>query len=249
MQGFDNRQGGDVDQKATLPRTRQWGMALGAVGLVAVMIIAGPYVWETIQNPAQIEAWVAGLGWLGPVALIALNALQIVVAPVPGYVVQVAAGFLYGALWGGVWGSLGLLTGSTLAFWLARIYGRPLAEQMIGRNRLAQWEKVTYSTNTLVWSILLLGPTGDVPYYLAGLSRVSFVKVLCITAILRIPSVFVAAAAGAGVMFLTWWQLALVFAVVTGILLLFWRYHNQFLHWSDRKLQRQLERDLTEESR
>src|SRR5690606_6148085 len=100
-----------------------------------------------------------------------------------------------------------------------------------------------------VWFILLLGPTGDVPYYLAGLSRVPFVKVLVITAVLRIPSVFVAAAAGAGVMFLTWWQLVLLFALLTAMMLLFWRYHDQFLHWSDRKLQRQLERNLSKESR
>lgn len=249
MQGYDNRQNGDSDQRVASVRTRDWAIALVAAGLVAVVIFAGPRIWEMVQNPAQIEAWVTGLGWFGPAALIALNAVQIVVAPVPGYVVQIAAGFLYGPLWGGVWGSLGLLAGSSLAFWLARLFGRPLAERMVGRSRLAQWEKVTYSTNTLIWVILLLGPTGDAPYYLAGLSKVSYVKVLCITAVLRIPSVFVAAAAGAGVMFLTWWQLVLVFAVVTGILLIFWRYHDQFLHWSDRKLQRQIERNLTEESR
>ena len=61
-----------------------------------------------------------------------------------------------------------------------------------------RWESVTHSTSTVVWFFMLLGPFGDAPYYLAGLSRVSFVKILIITSILRIPSVFFAAAAGGG---------------------------------------------------
>ena len=71
-----------------------------------------------ISDPSLVEDLVIQLGWFGPSALVALNALQIVFAPIPGYVVQVAAGYLYGPLWGGVWGSLGMLIGATLAFWL-----------------------------------------------------------------------------------------------------------------------------------
>jgi hypothetical protein len=83
-----------------------------------------------------------------------------------------------------------------------------------------------------------------VPYYLAGLSHVGFVKVLLLTAIIRIPSVFVAAAAGAGVMFLSWWQLALLFALLAGFVLVFLRYHDRIIAWSERRVQRQIERDL-----
>lgn len=220
---------------------------MGIVALGVSLLWTGPQLWAMVHDPTQIEAWVAGLGWLGPLALIALNALQIVIAPIPGYMVQVAAGFLFGPMWGGVWGALGMLLGATLAFWLARFYGRPLAEHLVGRSRLAQWETVTYSTNTLVWCVMLLGPTGDVPYFLAGLSRVSFVKVLVIAAVVRIPSVFVAAAAGAGVMLLTWWQLALIVALLAGVFLLFIRYREHILHWTNTRLQHRLERTLSEE--
>jgi uncharacterized membrane protein YdjX (TVP38/TMEM64 family) len=59
-------------------------------------------LWRTISDQEQIERFVDQLGWLGPVAIILLNALQIVIAPVPGYIIQAAAGFLYGPLWGGI---------------------------------------------------------------------------------------------------------------------------------------------------
>ncbi len=249
MQKNSSRQDGDSGGMAPRAGLGRWGLALMIVALGAVLLLFGPQLRALIQEPAHLEAWVASLGWLGPVALIALNTLQIVVAPIPGYVVQVAAGFLFGPLWGGIWGSLGLMTGASLAFWLARLYGRPVAERLVGRARLGQWEKVTYSTSTVVWFILLLGPTGDVPYFLAGLSRVAFIKVLLITLVIRVPSVFVAAAAGAGVMFLAWWQLALIVAFLAGVVLLFWRYHDHIIHWSDHRLQQQLERKLTEDSR
>jgi uncharacterized membrane protein YdjX (TVP38/TMEM64 family) len=221
-------------------------LALALVALVAVFIFYGPQLWALVQDPEQLAAWVTSLGWLGPLALIALNALQIVIAPIPGYVVQLAAGFLFGALWGGLWGAVGLVAGGSLAFWIARLYGRPPAERLIGRARLAQWEKVTYSTSTLVWFIMLLGPTGDAPYFLAGLSQVPYVKVLLITLIVRVPSAFVAAAAGAGVLFLTWWQLVLLFAFLAGIVLLFLRYHERIVRWSERRLQ-QLDDDALKE--
>jgi uncharacterized membrane protein YdjX (TVP38/TMEM64 family) len=239
---------GDTTATAATRYARRWGFGLALLGLITGLLIAGPQLWALARDPAALEAWVASLGWLGPLALVAFNALQIVIAPIPGYVVQIAAGFLFGAFWGGVWGTLGLLAGSSLAFWLARLYGRPLAARLIGAARLDQWEKVTYSTSTLVWFVLLLGPTGDAPYFLAGLSRVSYLKILSITAILRIPSVFVAAAIGAGVMWLNWWQLALLFALLTGVIVALLRYHDTILRWTERSVQQRLDGSFREDS-
>jgi uncharacterized membrane protein YdjX (TVP38/TMEM64 family) len=217
-------------------------------GIVAIIVIAllwfGPQLWQLAQDQAALESWVASLGWWGPLALVALNAIQIVIAPIPGYVAQVAAGFLFGPFWGGLWASIGLLIGSTIAFWLARFYGRPLAGRLVGEDRLAQWEQITHSSSTLVWFVLLLGPIGDLPYFLAGLARVSFVKIFVITLAVRIPSTFVVAAAGAGIVLLTWWQIALLLVALLGLLLLFFRYQEQIVRWSDDHVQRRVERNL-----
>lgn len=229
------------------PRQSYFGKWLVA-GIVAIMVIAllwfGPQLWQLAQDQAALESWVAGLGWWGPLALIALNAIQIVIAPIPGYVAQVAAGFLFGPFWGGLWASMGLLIGSTIAFWLARFYGRPLAGRLVGEERLAQWEQIGHSSSTLVWLVLLLGPIGDLPYFLAGLARVSFVKIFVITLVVRVPSAFVVAAAGAGIVLLTWWQIALLLVALLGLLLLFFRYQEQIVRWSDRYVQRRVERKL-----
>ncbi len=226
--------------------TDRVGLAV-LIGVIGALAVTAPRWWPVLVDEQALAAWVHGLGWLGPLALVAVNALQILVAPIPSYVVQMAAGYLYGPLWGGLWGSLGLVLGGTLAFSLARRYGRPPAEYLIGHARLARWERVTHSTSTLVWFILLLGPTGDVPYYMAGMARVSLFKILAITLIVRVPTAFVVAAAGAGVMFLTWWQLALVLALLIGLVVVFMRYQDAIVAWGDAQVQRRLDPTLRKE--
>jgi uncharacterized membrane protein YdjX (TVP38/TMEM64 family) len=165
------------------------------------------------------------------------------VAPLPGYVMQIAAGYLYGPVWGGVYGAMGLVIGAMAAMGLARYFGRPLAEQLVGAGRLERWERVTFSTSTLVWFAILLAPTGDLPYFLAGLAKVSFTKILLLTLAIRVPSTMVVAAAGAGVWLLPGWQLAIVLAMLGLATALLMRYQERLLALVDRRVQGQLSRE------
>ena len=222
------------------------------IPVAALIIGAGwrlaPDVLRLLQDPELLEEAIERIGWLGPLALVGLNALQIVVAPIPGYVVPIAAGFLYGPVMGSLWGALGLLIGATIAFWLARRFGRPVAEKLAGKSRLDRWETVTHSTSTPVWFILLLGPTGDIPYFLAGLSRVGFLKIIVITAILRIPSIIVAASAGAGVMLFSVWQLVAIVAGLAGIVVVFLRYQRPNMLWFEGRVRRELKEELGQDT-
>lgn len=200
----------------------------------------GPQLWSVVQDRQALDAFVEQLGWLGPIALILFNTLQIVIAPIPGYAVQGTAGFLYGPFWGGVWGGLGLLCGSMLAMWLARAYGRPVAARLVGDERLSRWENISYGSNVLVWVVLLLGPTGDVPYFLAGLSKISFMKMALVTLFVRVPSAFVTAAIGSGALFLSWWQVACILGLLGIAFLAFMRYHEPIMNWVQRQTQRQV---------
>lgn len=199
--------------------------------------------WRAVNDQQQLQAFVERLGWTGPLVLILLNALQIIVAPIPGYIIQAAAGFLYGPLWGGIWASIGLFVGSITAMKLARVYGRPLVEKLVGAGRLTQWEQVTHSDNPLLWTVLLLGPTGDLPFHLAGLSRVSFLTIVLITACIRMPSVFVAAAVGAGAVSLSWWQFTVLVVVLGALIIVFLRYQQPVTAWFEQQVQQRLYRE------
>lgn len=233
-------QRGDLlQQTATwLAERRLWlfGLSLAILGIGAWRV--GPRLWSLFQDEVALEAFVAQLGVWGPLALIALNALQIVVAPLPGYVMQAAAGYLFGPIWGGVFGALGVLIGSMAAMALARLFGRPLVERLVGAERLNRWEHMTFSTSTAVWFAILLAPTGDLPYFMAGLSQVSFTKIFLLTLTIRAPSTMVVAAAGAGVWWLSGWQLAALLLALGLLTVLFLRHQERLQTLIDRRVQR-----------
>lgn len=230
--------------------SRRWvTLSVAIITLVGAVLLwrYGPQLQALINDRARFQAMVHALGWLGPFVLIAFNALQIIVAPVPGYVVQLGAGFLYGPWWGGLWSTVGLFIGSMTAMGLARAYGRPLVARVIGAQRLSHWEHIIHSDSVYIWFILLLGPTGDAPYYLAGLSRIRFVQIAFITLLIRVPSVFVAAAVGAGAVTLTWWQFTLILVAVGLCALVLLRYKAWLQAWANRIVQRLTQRYLPEQ--
>jgi uncharacterized membrane protein YdjX (TVP38/TMEM64 family) len=175
------------------------GLLAVVVVLVAGLLLryARP-VFDFVSNEQQLQAWLDRLGPLGPLAVIGLNALQVVVAFVPGYAMMIAAGYLYGFPLGAVYGAIGMALGGLIAISLARRYGRPLVVRMVGAGRLERWEEAAHINTLPVWFFLMLGPFGDVPYYIAGLTNIAIWKIVAIALLLRTPSVLVAAAVGAG---------------------------------------------------
>lgn len=213
------------------------GLAPLAAGFAALLIWRDD-VWLLITDEQAIEALIERAGYWGPLTLIAITILQIVIAPVPGYVVQLAAGFLFGTLWGGLYGAVGILIGSMLSMFLARTLGRPLAIWMLGPERLQRWESVTHSESPWVWLMLMVTPLGDSVYLLAGLSRVSYLTILLLTLAVRIPTSFLSSAIGGGhVPF--FWLVALAI-VACAAALVGYRYREALSSWFDHTLKQRL---------
>jgi uncharacterized membrane protein YdjX (TVP38/TMEM64 family) len=195
-----------------------WTIGIVAALLVFVALFWGDDLWRLINDEGAVEALVERAGLWGPLILVALGALQVVVAPIPGYAVGLAAGFLYGPLWGGLYASLGMLLGGMIAMWLGRTFGRPGVQWLVGPDTLARWESATHSSSPFVWFFLLLGPIGDIPFLLAGLSTVPYLVIFLLALFIRVPSVFLSTAIGGGALSMAWMGLALGLAgIVLGV--------------------------------
>lgn len=212
-------------------------LAAGAIIAVGVLIIM--YHREVIaflSDEAAVQAWVVKLGPLGPLGIVALNAIQVIIAFIPGYIMQLAAGFMYGWPMGAVYGTVGMLIGGFAAVALARVFGRPLVIRMVGEKRVARWEHVARLDSLALWFILMLAPFGDVPYYIAGLTSLAIWKIIAIAAFVRTPSVVVAVLVGSGA--ISWrspWVIG-AFGVLVVIALLALRYQSNIERWVDEKL-------------
>lgn len=153
-------------------QNRNWWPWLGA--LLLIIILAA--LWRPFSrigtDPAIVRTWIEPLGPLAPLAFFLLNVIQIVVAPVPGYPVQILGGILFGFVLGSIYTVGGMVAGGTLAAWLGRRLGRPWLEKQIGAETLAHWEEIAHIDSFWTWWLILLIPAGDVLYFLAGLSPI-----------------------------------------------------------------------------
>lgn len=179
---------------------QQWAALIVLAGMITAAWVYREPLTAHLRNVDEARAWFHELGVFGPLILIAINALQIVVAPIPGYVVQIAAGWVYGVWPGALYGTIGLALGAFLSMSLARLLGRPFALRVLGTERLARWEHAIHADRFWLWALLFLGPVGDVPYILAGLSRFPIPRLVLLALVIRTPGVVGATALGAGLM-------------------------------------------------
>lgn len=216
-----------------------WKRAALAALAVGVAVVALRYhrpILDFVGDQERLRAWLMGLGPLGPIGLIVLNAIQVVVAPIPGYVLQGAAGYLFGWLPGTVYAIVGMTLGGILAMSLARIFGRPLVLRVAGEQRLQRWEQVSHLNTLPIWFVLMLGPFGDIPYFIAGLTSLAIWKIILVAVLVRWPSVILSTAVGSGV--ISWrspWVIGGAAVLLTAALLGM-RYQDRIDRWVDQVL-------------
>lgn len=157
--------------QARLAAVNWWPWLIGLGVLVILGLLWQPIAWLA-GNPDTLRGWVEASGPFGPLAFFLLNVAQIVVAPIPGYPVQVLGGLLFGVVAGSIYVVGGMVAGGTLAAWLGRRYGRPWLEGRLGAETLEYWSDLLHINSFWAWWIILLIPLGDVPYFLAGLTRI-----------------------------------------------------------------------------
>ena len=101
--------------------------------LVAAIAIA--YLYRNLLNVAAFESWVKSAGTLGPLLYMAVYAIATVLF-LPGSVLTLAGG----ALFGPIWGTLYSLTGATLGATVAFLAARYLASDWVSR-KASGWTK------------------------------------------------------------------------------------------------------------
>lgn len=144
------------------------GVAAAAIlAFVVIGRLGGGYL------PA-LASWVAGQGVLGPVVFIAAYALA-TVALVPGSLLTLAAGAVFGVVAGVAYVFAGAVLGSTLAFLVARYAARTAVERRIRDDpRFERIDAAIGRSGRKIVFLLRLSPV--LPYnllnYALGLTRV-----------------------------------------------------------------------------
>jgi len=162
-------------------------------GLVAFVIWQWPQISHLFSNPTEIRTYVAAFGIWAPVIFVVLYVFQIIVAPIPGTLMNFAGGLLFG--WGGgiVLSWISCVIGAAISISIMRAFGRSLMRIFISDEKL---DKFDHYVRCRGWAYLFIfytipNPLGDAVNYMSALSDIKLWKLLAMVAIGRIPSLII----------------------------------------------------------
>lgn len=150
-------------------------------------------------NQQAIQAWVAGLGWLGPLSIIGLMIAQTLVSVVPMSLVMLISVLAFGPVFGGILGWIGAVIAAMVGYSLARLLGPVVVDRFVSEEirRKVEAQVERYGP----WAIIALRLSFVVPTdsvnFVAGLVRMHPLKFLLATALGALPVAVVMAWLGA----------------------------------------------------
>ncbi len=151
----------------------------------------------TFSNPNEIKDYVLSFGIYAPFIFIILFTI-VPLTLFPDAILAIAGGLIFGLYEGSLYIMIGALCGSTLSFFIARVYGKWLKEKLTNEKFL-NLDKNAKENGFLIIFLLRLVPLVpfDIISYSAGFSSIRYKDFILATLIGIIPGVVVYANIGA----------------------------------------------------
>lgn len=194
--------------------------------MVIVVILIWPYIHEAFEpgGLSRVIDDVRNAGPLGFLILLAVQFMQIVVAFIPGEVVQMAAGMMYGPWLGAAVVLLGCIISSAFVFAVVHRLGAPFVRDMVPTKYLDKFNAFEESGKlSIVVFILFLIPAmpKDTFTYLVPLTNMRMRDFLVLSNVGRIPGIVISTYAANGLVDGNITQSIIIFAVVAIVAIVF----------------------------
>lgn len=202
---------------------------VGLIAFLALMVLACALAWPRVHGLFEaggLELVIESVRNAGPVGfliLLGMQFLQIVVAFIPGEVVQIAAGMLFGPWLGGLLILLGCILSSAFVFVLVHKLGAPFVQNMVPAKYLEKFRKFEDGgkLNVIVFVLFLIpGLPKDVFTYLVPLTNMDMRTFLLLSNVGRIPGILVSTYAADKLIAGQFTESAIIFGVAAVIAVL-----------------------------
>lgn len=168
-------------------------VAMLLLSLVCIPLVRG------YNNLSAIEGFIEDFGVLSVFALLFIQILQIIVALIPGEVVEFAAGALFGPVWGTLICMLGILLGQWLIFTIVIRWGNSVLSAVLDKKFIKKFKFLHDEKKIKLITFILYflpGTPKDLLTYFMPVTGVNIKAFLSITIFARIPSVVSSTIAG-----------------------------------------------------
>lgn len=175
-----------------------------AFPLFIAIILLGAWLFRAeltavFRNPESLETWILELGAQARAIFVAVQTFQVLIFIVPGEVVQIAGGYLFGIAEGALWSTLGITIGAGVNYWIGRWAGRPFIERFLSPRAVERFSRIASSPRARLGFFLFFvipGIPKDVLCYVAGGAVMGFPGFLLISTVGRLPGIVGSAVIG-----------------------------------------------------
>jgi len=177
-------------------------LAFLLLGALLAAVLAGMALFDssigTLTDPELIRETIDGYGVFAPIAFVVLQVLQVLFAPIPGQVLAMAGGYIFGPVDGLLYSLIGATIGSAIAFALSRRYGRPVVERLIHPRTLTTVDEFLEAHGRLAVLLVFLVPglPDDALCFVCGLTPVPLRSLVVLSFVGRIPGYALLSLAG-----------------------------------------------------
>jgi uncharacterized membrane protein YdjX (TVP38/TMEM64 family) len=210
------------------------GLTLSGALLAVVLYYYGGHLLEGwrqfiqyLHEREKIRYLLKEAGPFGPLVFVTVQALQVVLAPIPGEATGFLGGFLFGAPLGFLYSSIGLTLGSMLAFLLGHLLEEKFVVKVVSPETMQRFDFLMEHQGALVAFFLFLLPGFPKDYlcFLLGLSPLSFRVFAVLVAVGRMPGTLMLSLQGANIYEGDYLSFAVILALclVVGGLLYYYR--------------------------
>lgn len=186
--------------------------------LIFLSIKFTPYILDVISNTEKFREYILSHGHIGAIVFLAFQFIQIVIPFIPGEIVQIAGGYIYGIVLGCTLLLIGGVLGTIISFYLARIVGYPVVKFFVSKEILDKFEFLLNSPKIeAVMFLLFLIPAmpKDALVYIAGLTPIKPIRFFIISMVARIPGLIISVFIGSNLLTKDYTSIIVITVVVS----------------------------------
>jgi uncharacterized membrane protein YdjX (TVP38/TMEM64 family) len=172
-------------------------------GIIFIGIKYTPIIVKFMGDTYKFRNFILSYGNIGVFLFIGFQILHVIIPVIPGEVVQIAGGYVYGTLLGSVLLYTGTLIGTIIVFYISRVIGYPVIKIFVNEKKMKQFETLlnTRKLEIVLFLLFLIpGIPKDTLLYITGLTPIKPIRLILITTTARIPGLIGSAYIGSNIM-------------------------------------------------
>lgn len=162
-----------------------------------------PYIMSVISNTEEFRDFILSYGNTGVLVFMAFQISHIIIPVIPGEIVQIAGGYVYGTILGSVFLLIGTAIGTVGVFYISRTVGYPIVKIFVSKENMERFAFLSNSSKieAVMFALFLIpGIPKDALIYIAGLTPIKPLRFILISLVARTAGIIGSAFIGANLL-------------------------------------------------